>query len=475
MSQVRTIFENMSWIMISQIFVSILAFIWTVLIARYLGVSDYGILGFATSVMSIMLMTLDLGITNYAVRNIATNRESASKYLGNIIPLKSLLSIGAFILLFVILVIMKCNEKTIIITLLFLFEGVFSTMSGAITGTFQAYEKLKYQGIQTILLNVLLFILILVTIYTDLGLYGIVSSYIIANIVGFIYIYYALTKHITKPKLEFDKQFCKKLLIYGFPFALSGILYPLYYSIDVVMLTKFVGSYATGIYNATYKLIGVLTLFYSMYNSVIYPIMSKFFKNDKELLKISYEKSIKYLMLIMIPLSIATMFYSHDIVQLIYGNEYDSAAPVLCILIWTVCLLFVNGAGNTLLNASHKEVSITKIYGIAAVFNTVLNFILIPYLSFIGAAITTLLTDILIFIIQKYIIHKFVQPNKKLYYDLAKIIMGTVILGIALSLLKLNMWVALPVGIIIYLISVYLLNLFDDDDKYVINEILGRN
>ena len=49
MNQVQTIFKNMSWLMISQIIASICGFIWTILMARYLGVNDYGIIGFATS------------------------------------------------------------------------------------------------------------------------------------------------------------------------------------------------------------------------------------------------------------------------------------------------------------------------------------------------------------------------------------------------------------------------------------------
>ena len=49
MNKVRTIFANMSWLMISQIITSVCAFVWTILTARYLGVSDYGILGTATS------------------------------------------------------------------------------------------------------------------------------------------------------------------------------------------------------------------------------------------------------------------------------------------------------------------------------------------------------------------------------------------------------------------------------------------
>ena len=99
------------------------------------------------------------------------------------------------------------------------------------------------------------------------------------------------------------------------------------------------------------------------------------------------------------PIAIATMFYSLDIIQLIYGHEYDAASSVLSILIWTVCLLFISGAGNTLLNAVHKEKTVTKIYAIAAVFNIVLNFFIMDYLSYNGAAITTVLSDVLIVVV----------------------------------------------------------------------------
>ena len=67
------------------------------------------------------------------------------------------------------------------------------------------------------------------------------------------------------------------------------------------------------------------------------------------------------------------------------------------------------------------------------------------------------------------------KPNKKLIFALLKIIIASVILGISLYLLNLNMWAALPVGIIIYFGTVYLLRVFDDDDKYVIKEILSKN
>ncbi len=476
MSRIKVIFKNISWIATSQLVSSICGFIWTILIARYLGVSDYGILGFAISFTGLLFITMDFGINSHIVRHVATEYESASKYLGNAIPLKSIFSISTFIIAILILFLMGYNEITIIVTVLFILETVIKTMCGTMDGVLMAFEEGKYQAIHNYLSTFLLLFFVIIVIYFDLGIYGITMGYVISNAIGLVYLYYAMQKYIVKPKFELDLSFCKKITLAALPFAFTSLLYTIYYSIDVVMLTQISGDYATGIYNATYKLISALTLFYGVYTAVIYPVMSKFFKNDKRLLLISYEKSIKYLMLIMIPLALSITFYSQDIILLFFGQEYSDSASVLSILIWTVCLLFVCGAGNLLLNASHKEVTVSKIYAIAAPFNIILNLFMIPNFSYNGAAVSTVLSDILILIVQTYVIYKLGhRPDKRLYTDLGKIIIGTVILGIALYFLNLNMWVALPVGIVIYFGSVYLLRLFDSDDKYVIKEILGKN
>lgn len=476
MSKIKTIFKNMGWIFISQVVGSICGFIWTILLARYLGVNNYGIYGFAVSFTGILAVTMDFGISVHIVRHVSTNYDSTSKYLGNTIPLKSIFIFFTFLLTLIILILMGCDELTITVTLLFTLEMAIKSISGLFSGTFMAFEEGKYQGIGGLITNLTLLAFILISIYTDLGIIGISVSYVISNIATLIYSYIKVEKNFAKPKYEFDKEFCKKIVIISLPFAISGIFSSIYYSIDTVMLTNMVGEYATGIYNASYKLISFMTFFYSVYTAVIFPVMSKLFKNDDKLLVVSLEKSIKYLLLITIPLAFAIVFYSTDIIHLIYGHEYDAASKPLCILIWTVCFLFINGACSVLLNSIHKEKLVTVAYMITAIFNIVLNLYMIPHYSFNGAAISTVLSDVLIFIIFMIIIKQSGKlPNKRLILDSVKIIVGTAILGIALYFLNLNMWVALPVGIIIYFASVYLLRLFDDTDKYIIKEILDKN
>ena len=416
----------MSWLLISQIITSICGFIWTILMARYLGVDKYGIFRFATSLTGILAVAMDLGISSHIVRNISTDYNSAPKYLGNAIPLKIIFIVGTLILTLITLILMKSNELVITVTLLFTIEMIFKSYINLFNGSFQAFEEGKYQGIGNTIITILTLIFILITIFADLGIIGIAISYITANLISLLYEYYVLNKHIVKPKFELDLSFCKKITIFALPFAITGLLYTIYYSIDVVMLTNIVGDHATGIYNAAYKLISVLTIFYSVYTAVIFPVMSRFFKNDESMLLISFEKSIKYLMFLIIPFAIATILYASDAIQLIYGHNYDDASSVLSILIWTVCLLFISGACNTLLNASHKETTVTKIYAIAAVFNIVLNLFMIPHFSYNGAAITTVLSDVLIVILQAYVIYRIgYNPHKKLYFDIIKIITGS--------------------------------------------------
>lgn len=476
MSQIQTIFKNLSWLMISQVITSICAFVWTILIARYLSVSEYGIMNFAISFIGFIGITMDLGISTHIVRHIATDFDSSRKYLGNAIPLKTVFSFLTLLLSLLILILMKCDELTIQITLLFTIQKAFASMIGLFNGSLQAVEEGKYQAWGNILLNVLLLIFILISIISDFGLYGITFSYLIANLFVMIYQYYTVRKRLPKPEWEFDKEFCKKITLISIPFAITSLFSLIQSSIDIIMLNNMIGSYATGIYSAALKISSIFSTFFWVYSAVVFPVMSRFFKNGKNLLIKIYEKSIKYLLLIIFPLSFATVFYSNDIIILFFGQKYTAASIVLSLSMWTFFLAYVDGVSLNLLNASHKEKYVTLTYILVAIFNTVANLFIIPSYSYIGATITTILSEALVCILLSYSIYKIgLKPNKKLFFDLLKIITSSFILYGLLVVLKINMWIAIPIGIIIYFALIILMKTFDNEDKYIFKEIIGKN
>ena len=241
------------------------------------------------------------------------------------------------------------------------------------------------------------------------------------------------------------------------------------------MIQFLTGDYATGIYNSAYKVISVFTAFYIIYNVVIFPLMSKLYSENKNLLKLSFEQSLKYSILILLPICFLLYLYSPYLINLIYSNEYALASSPMQILIWTVIFLFINGVASSLLNAIDKEINVTKTYIVAAVFNIILNYFTIPIWTYNGAAVTTVLSEILVLVIMLYNISKTeYKPNHSLLKTVPKLIISNIILGVVLYYINVSFWIAIPIGLIIYIISLFITKSIDDTDKYIIRELLGK-
>ena len=88
MSEIKNLFKNISWVTLSLIVANLCAFVWTISIARYLGVVEYGILSFAISFTVLLGMGTDIGMTTYSTREISADRSRTQKFVNNIIPFK---------------------------------------------------------------------------------------------------------------------------------------------------------------------------------------------------------------------------------------------------------------------------------------------------------------------------------------------------------------------------------------------------
>ena len=474
MNQIKSIFRNTSWMTISQVVTSLCAFLWTIIIARYLGVADYGIVSFAISFTGLMGIVMDFGMSTYITREISKIKQLLGKYVNNIFLFKLILALVLFAISGIILYLMNYPILTIAVTLIFTVELVFMSMTYFLNGVFQAFENVKYQAIGTILNSFLLLLGILITIGLDLGVIAIAVSYAVGYAVYCLYMFLKYVRNFSVPKFELDWTFIKNVFLSSIPFGLTNFFYTIYFSIDVVMLSYLIGDYSTGLYKSAYNIIYVFTTFFVVYQSVIFPIMSKFFKQSQNLLKVSFELSVKYLLMVILPLSIAVFFYARPLVDLIYSNQYSLASVPVQILIWTVIFLFVNGAASTLLNAISKEATVTKIYIAAAVFNIILNSILIPMFDYNGAAIATVLSEILItIIIMNSIFKTRYRPGINLLKNIFKLFVSALGFAGAIYFLNFSIWLAIPIALIIYLVLLVLTKSIDDGDKYIVKSIFA--
>ena len=123
MSQIQTLFKNVSWVTLSQVITNICAFLWTILIARYLGVSDYGTLSFVISFTVLIGMGTDIGITTFTTRELSQNRSKTKKYIDNLILYKILLSIVLCVFTVLIVYLLGYNNLVVELTLITTRDG----------------------------------------------------------------------------------------------------------------------------------------------------------------------------------------------------------------------------------------------------------------------------------------------------------------------------------------------------------------
>ena len=396
-SDIRQILFKNSFLILSAEFLNkILMFSLSIVIARYLGAEGYGQFAFAMSFASLFFIFADFGISTLAVKEIARNNDIAKKYLNNFAILKLFLSIVTILLLCLAL---SFIEKPFSIELMvYLFGGyiLISSTSEFISSIFRAYEKMQYIALSIIIRVVLLTTFGSIFIFLDLGIYYVIFSYLLSSLFCLFFLIYSLQKNILKFSLEFDFNFNFELLKRASPLALSLAFASIYLSIDTILISYFIGDIEVGIYSIGYGLTVVLYAIPAILTNVYFPKMSIYFKSDKLKLRSTLRLLLLKLSILVLPIVIFLYFFASHIILLFYGSEFSSSIIIFQILLLALFLKFFSFPYAFLLVAADQQNIRLFIQAFTAIFNLIANIIFIPIHGITAAAITTVLSELLL-------------------------------------------------------------------------------
>lgn len=476
MNTVRRIAKNTLVLLVAQIASYILGFFYVMYTARYLGVEGFGILSLALAFAGIFGIFTDLGLRILTVREVARDKSLAEKYLGNIVVMKIILSIITIGLIGITINLLGYPLQTIKVVYLISLSIVFSAFSGMFYSIFQAYEKMEYQSLGQILSSILMLGGALFAISEKFDVIGFASIYFAVSAIIMGYSFFICAWKFVLPKIKVDLYFCKSTIKEALPFGLTGIFVTIYYWIDSVMLSMMQGNEAVGWYNAAYRLILILLFIPSILNMVIFPAMSQFFITSKDSLRFASDKYFKYMAIIGIPLGLGTTLLADRIILMIFGVGYTNSIIALQILVWSSVFIYLSGAFGRLLEASNHQMIITKITAICMLENVVLNIIVIPKYSYIGASITTVITEFtaLIFCI---IVSSRIGYNisKNNIIDALKVVVASLIMGLLIINSEyLNPLFLILASIALYFSVLYLLKGFSKDDVTLLMTIINK-
>ena len=191
-----------------------------------------------------------------------------------------------------------------------------------------------------------------------------------------------------------------------FPFNIYPLIVNVYDRVDVVILSRLAGAFATGIYSMPYRAFStILIIPYGVMGALLPGLSSSRF--DQAAQETS-SRAMKFLYLTSLLVILGTMAFARPLVSLALGETYASSVTTIKILVWAGVPAFLNFVLNTMLLASGREKVFLCTSAVCSVFNITANLLLIPRFSFYAAAGVTVATELVLFGQNCYLSKKYV-------------------------------------------------------------------
>ncbi len=368
-------------------------FLLALLAARKLGETDYGKFCFALAFVTLFEVLISAGFSRLMVREVARDKSAVKEYVGNILPMMMIAAALAVAIIFWVAGVQQTSPDGRLAVQILGVSMVFKTFSFFFRSLFRAYEIFQWETLTTLVERVSLFVAGAGVLYAGFGLVALCSVFPIIRGLNLLITVFVISKMVVVPRLAWDWQAWKRIVRNSIPFALTAVTFTMYYRIDTIMISFLRGDKEVGWYNAAYQLIEGLILIATVISPVVFVRFSVLYIHSKESLKILFEKVLRYLLVIAVPISVLGVILAPRGILFLYGPQYLASGLALQTMIVGTVFIFIRILCGTMLGAVDRQTVYLKIVGASLVFNIGTNFFLIPRYGAFGASIATLLTE----------------------------------------------------------------------------------
>jgi O-antigen/teichoic acid export membrane protein len=363
----------------------------------------------------------------------------------------------------------------------------FMLILGTIKGIQMAFQRFDmvngFQGV----MGVVQWVGSVILVMYGLGLKEIILLTLVLRIVLSAWAFSLLPKLI--PSIYhsirlWDKQIVRKLLSFGGWVSVSQIVGPVIVYLDRVLIGAFLSMTAVAYYSVPQEgLMRVLFIPASL-SATLFPVFSgqAVLPDDRSRMTGLYFRSIKYLILIMLPLTMGAIVYAHDILRLWVGLEYSKESTlVFQILAGTLVFNSIAQVSTTVLHAFNRPDLTAKIHIAELLLMVLMNIILIPLIGIVGAAITFSLRVFIDMILLFFVARRYAStPYFGKHHRYSRRILGfdvilLVVFSVAVYSIEMVMIKFILTGVfaIIYVVWVWFYYL-DHTDKHFLNQLKTR-
>lgn len=414
-------------------------------VQNLVGASEYGIY-FALFNFSILFnILLDFGLTNFNNREISRHDNLLSRYVSNMVVIKMLMGVLYAIVSGIFALIVGYSNVQLWLLAVLVFNQFLSSFILYLRSNISGLQKFKTDSLLSVTDRVLMIVLTGFLLwgpfrerFTVLWFaYAQTAAYLLTALIALGLV--VRQTQFFKPR--FDRVFTLSILKQSYPYAILTLLMSFYFRIDSVMLERMLpnGDLQSGIYAQSFRLLDAAAMVPFLFSTLLLPIFSKMIKSNdsiKPLLSIAF----RLLFVLTLSVTLVTVFYRQEIMELLYDHHSAESSVVLAIQMISYLFISLVYVFGTLLTANGSLKHLNIISGAGVLLNVLLNLVLIPKYTIVGAAISSLITQAAMGLLQTFLSCKifkvkigFVPALRFVLFVLLSVLFAKVLTDYALS------------------------------------------
>ena len=406
------VIKNAAWIIGCRIVQSGLALVVTMISARYLGPSGYGLINYAASIVAFFVPIMQLGLNGTLVQEILQEPEREGETLGTALVMSLISSIACLVGVGAFTAIANRGEtQTVLVCLLYSLLLIFRGLE-MIQYWFQAKLLSKHTSLAVLFAYVIVAVYRIVLLITGCSIYWFaVSQAIDVALIALSQL--TIYRKLSVQKLRFSMERAKRMFTKSKYYIIPGLMITIFAQTDRIMLKLMMNDEAVGFYSAAVACASLTSFVFVAIIDSARPSILEGKKQSGDIfcsrMKLLYATII---ILALLQSGFITLL-AKPIVAILYGSKYGTAVSTLRIVVWYSTFSYMGAVRDVWILSEEKQKYLWAINLSGATANILLNAILIPLYGINGAAVASLLTQMFTNVITGWIIPA-IRPNNHL-------------------------------------------------------------
>lgn len=453
------------------------AFIYFALIAKEMSFESTGVYFLALALTTTIGVLDDLGVTSVVIREVARKPEKALTWVKSALGVKLIAMPLTVLVAFIMPSLLHFSGEATELVKIAVLVMLADTLSLTFYGVLRGLQQLKYESIGIFIgqsLTTIFGATLLLTGQATLPL--LIVALIIGSVWNTFFSAYQVVRRLGWGAIVPSFEMGLVPLKMAFAFFLSAVFVKIYSYVDSFTLNVVIGEAAVGLYSVAYKLTYAFQFLPLAFVGALYPTLSAIVDDRARLKKIVLDAE-WYLALLVAPIVFGIFALSPEIIDKFYGADYAASVPVLSVLIFALLFIFLDFPLGALLNATGHQMTKTKIMGATMVVNVGANFIFIPWLGIVGAAVAGVISFAFMFLAGWFAIRRVVDIRfGELFVRTGGLLLAGLVMALVVMTLKQFIpWVlTVPVGAGVFFAIAFVTKTFTLNHARAFRAMLGR-